>query len=519
MAKVKSRPRAVKTKTSVGRETVDETVKRAKKLLGSAYNPNTKTPTRERVDEIANQSFVKKEVKDAYNKSKLSMGTPIISSQQGKTLVNKADQTMNNLAPVTALPTTPVSEGGQQVSGAVGSVMGGAAAVGGVPTPAAAPVNNDYINYINEKTGQEMTLKGGAITEQAKADALKKGYMEASSEISGVKTTPEMAKMQREVDSASREADSFMTRLESMLITDKELSSEIKTISAGYRARQNEMRDINERRQVAMETLGVRTGARYTGGSGGMMGGLLSEEERQGLMRIESIENDKQGAIMQAKKAARDQNFSLYTTLAAKAEKIQEKKATELQALKVAQKEQDQRLADEKQRLITESRLVEIMQGGVTDPLDIYTKMALDGTLGNTTLSDILAYSSNINDMKAAGGSSGGDYTSSNIPEGGYDITEGMNFNKAKMADIKNYVRELFPGSFGDKLMAELTDELLKEYIIDYTADSNAQQMNLDPEIHFMQWYEERGLGDKGGSSSSGGSSFETKLNALLGEG
>jgi len=110
------------------------------------------------------------------------------------------------------------------------------------------------------------------------------------------------------------------------------------------------MREINERRQVAMETLGVRTGARYTGGSGGIMGGILSEEERQGLMRIESIENDKQDAIMGAKKAARDQNFTLYTTLATKAEKIQEKKATELQALKKAQADYDIKIQEENRK-------------------------------------------------------------------------------------------------------------------------------------------------------------------------
>lgn len=301
---------------------------------------------------------------DAYKKS--LMGTPLISSQQGKDLVTSADQTMNNLAPVTAMPTTPVSEGGQ--TGVTTPTTGAET----TPTPAPADNANDYVTYLNEKTGQEMTLKGNALTEQAKADAVKKGYVEASSEISGVKTTPEMAKLKREVDSATRETDSFMSRLESMLISDKELRGEISQISSKYKARQNEMRDINERRQVAMETLGIRTGARYTGGSGGIMGGILSEEERQGLMRIESIENDKQDAIMGAKKAARDQNFTLYTTLAAKAEKIQEKKATELQNLKIAQAKQDALIAEEKKQTEYDALIAEQLGQGVTDPTKLF---------------------------------------------------------------------------------------------------------------------------------------------------
>lgn len=302
------------------------------------------------------------------NVQKSEMGTPLISSQQGKKLVTTADQTMDNLAPITALPNSPVSEGGQ-TSGTTPTTDKT------TTTPETADNANDYVTYINEQTGQEMTLKGPALTEQAKADALKKGYVEASSEISGVKTTPEMAKLQREVDSATRETDTFMSRLESMLITDKELKGEISQISAKYKARQNEMRDINERRQVAMETLGIRTGARYTGGSGGIMGGILSEEERQGLMRIESIENDKQDAILAAKKAARDQNFTLYTTLAQKAEKMQEKKATELQALKKAQAEQDAKIAEEKKQAEYDALIAEQLAASNTDPTKLFQSL------------------------------------------------------------------------------------------------------------------------------------------------
>lgn len=320
-----------------------------------------------KVASFTNTSGEKKVVtKDTRTKARStqtaeSAGTPIISSQQGKGLVTKADQTMANLSPITSMPTTPVSEGGQTTATTTTSTA----------TAPATSTANDYETYINETTGQEFTLKGDALTDEARKKALASGAVLASSEISGKKTTPEMAKVQRALDSATRESDAFSSRLESMLITDKELKGEISQISSAYKARQAEMREINERRQVAMETLGVRTGMRYTGGTGGVMGGILSEEERQGLMRIESIENDKQSAIMQAKKAAQAQNFQLYTTLAAKAEKLQEKKATELQALKKAQAEQDKKVAEEKEQMEYDALIMEQLSTGETDPLKI----------------------------------------------------------------------------------------------------------------------------------------------------
>jgi len=309
----------------------------------------------------------------------------MITSQQGKGIVSKADQKINNLSPITATPTAPTSEGGTATTQTTTPTT-----TQTTPTTP-AETTNDYITYLNQNTGQEMTLKGNAITDQAKADAEKQGYTVASSEISGVKTTPEMARIQSELDSATRETNSFMSRLESMLITDKELASETRQIRSKYNARQNEMAEINKRRQVAMETLGVRTGMRYTGGIGGIMGGILSEEERQGLMRIEQIENDKQDAILNAKKAARDQNFSLYAKLADKAEKMQEKKAAELQALKKAQAEQDLKIQEETRKSLVGAVVSDLINKGVTSNNEIYSKLTdptISSVIGNVAPED-----------------------------------------------------------------------------------------------------------------------------------
>jgi len=59
-------------KTSAGMETADQTVARAKTMLGSAYNPNTPAPSSARMDEIAGKSFITPENKAAYESTKLS---------------------------------------------------------------------------------------------------------------------------------------------------------------------------------------------------------------------------------------------------------------------------------------------------------------------------------------------------------------------------------------------------------------------------------------------------------------
>jgi hypothetical protein len=58
--------------TSKGRESTSQTVARAKKMLGSAYNPNTKKPSRSRMREISEQSFIDPKVKAAYDKSTIA---------------------------------------------------------------------------------------------------------------------------------------------------------------------------------------------------------------------------------------------------------------------------------------------------------------------------------------------------------------------------------------------------------------------------------------------------------------
>lgn len=287
----------------------------------------------------------------------------MISSQTGKNIVQGADQKIADLSPITADVSTPPSQ------------QGTATQTPTAPEPT-KETPTDTVTYVNEQTGQEQTFRGNAITDENKKNLESQGYKIASSDISTVPESPEITQAQKEYDTATSTVDSYISRLESMLISDKELRGEIRQISRNYDARKEEMRGINERRKIAMNTLGTRLGARYTGGTGGIFGSILSEEERQGLDRIEKYENDKQDAILAAKKAAREQNFQTYAQLAQRAEKIQEKKATELQALKKAQAEQNAKIAEEAKQAEYDALIIEQLGTGETDPIKIVQALA-----------------------------------------------------------------------------------------------------------------------------------------------
>lgn len=240
-------------------------------------------------------------------------------------------------------------------------------------------VSDDFVTYINPETDQEQTLRGAAITPEKQSQLESQGFVVSESNISETPdtTSPELIAAQEDLEEYTREIQGFVSNLENMLISDAELRGEIRGIKSGYDVRQRRTEDINQRRQKAIKTLGVRTGMRYTGGSGGIIGGVISEEERQGEMRIAELEAQKQAAIAGAKKAAKEFNFSLYTTLINQAQGAANQKYNEVQTLKEEQRLKNAQLEETAQELERDSLIAEQIGLGLTSPTDIFA--ALDG--------------------------------------------------------------------------------------------------------------------------------------------
>lgn len=250
-----------------------------------------------------------------------------------------------------------------------------------VSTGAQNNIPDSSATYIDPNTGATTTTTGaGAGSEEEQAKMQEKGYQMSESTTQAEDTTdPEIKKLQDELALQEKEAISFKNKLLDAIITDSELKSDIKGITRAYDARIDEMRDINARQIQGVKTLGLRSGAQYTGGFGGVWGGVISEAERAGLMRITDIESEKQSKIIEAKSAAQDNNFKIYASLMEDARSLAKEKKTEVAALIKAQKDQDAVIAERKKQIITDAVISEAYAQGYTTPQDIVAAMNASG--------------------------------------------------------------------------------------------------------------------------------------------
>src|SRR3990167_4390574 len=159
-------------------------------------------------------------------------------------------------------------------------------------------------------TGSRGTDRGEWVTNP------KTGTNEFFSEGSTISFGPktEAAAMQdAEMERYKAELAEAKKQLSSFTMSSQELASQVQNISNQWDIRVRQMEDINRRRQASFETLGMRLGARWSGGiKAGMFGGIIAEEERQGLTRIAELESKKNAAIAEERLAANKQNCHVF---------------------------------------------------------------------------------------------------------------------------------------------------------------------------------------------------------------
>lgn len=163
--------------------------------------------------------------------------------------------------------------------------------------------------------------------------------------------TPEQKEQQRKfAEQAERdklEVDTYTTQLKNYNPeNDPNVQAQINSITGLFDARIADMERANKSRLAAINTLGIRTGSQYTGGLGGAFGGIVSEEERQGITRIGELQAKKQEAIQAAKDAARTKNWDQYSKLVQLAQKTYEESNKALADFNKAVLDQNKARAD-----------------------------------------------------------------------------------------------------------------------------------------------------------------------------
>jgi len=104
--------------------------------------------------------------------------------------------------------------------------------------------------------------------------------------------------------SASQQLDAIKSR------ADEQNRLLIDNIKARFETRVSDMKQVNAARLGNLTTIGFRTGrARFTPD---IQGGLLSNEEREGISRISSLENERDQLIIEATNAAEEANYEYF---------------------------------------------------------------------------------------------------------------------------------------------------------------------------------------------------------------
>lgn len=117
--------------------------------------------------------------------------------------------------------------------------------------------------------------------------------------------------------------------------------------------------------------------------------------------------------------------------------------------------------------------------------------------------------------FNGGGGNGGGGSFDSAMSDSSQVISDSSIYNNPKTsnAELKALVQKKFPASFGSKVINELTDEQLRNFMIEYTDYSKEAKMSVDPEV-FLTEYKKLYMPEKTKSSSS----FEDKLNKAFSE-
>jgi len=300
----------------------------------------------------------------------------IISSSQGSKVVDQAQQQLTQLK---GEPVTPTETPVEPVATETGSLSIGA--------PEKAPEKvPDFVTYVNPETGQETTLRGGAITDAAKQNLEARGFQISEEDRSQTQDVAK-TKLEESKKQAESEYNNTISQLQGSAISSSELRQSLNRIKSVYKARMKSMENINRRREQTLSTLGVRLGSRYAGGLGGAFGGILAEEERQGIERIGDIEADMLNAMSQAEKAAKDHNYSVFVKLTEKAKEKYDEKVKAYADLEKIQKEQQQAIQEEENNVANQASVLEQVQAGTTSPVEIFK--ALGGVVPFDVIKEI----------------------------------------------------------------------------------------------------------------------------------
>lgn len=267
------------------------------------------------------------------------------------------------------------------------------------PVPTTTPTEQQTnVTLLNPTSGQKLTFNDASLNKETIQGYLNTGW--GVSQASG--TIPDWLQPQAgggfaavsqnpELDAAKKAVADAISKLTNLDVSqDPTLQRMLANITAQWDQRINDMQTVNASRKSAVATQGIRLGSRYTGGT---YQGIISEEERQGIDRIASLQAQKDQALLDAQQAYYNQEWTKYSKAVDLAEQHYNDIIGEIKTLNQTQTTQTQKLADQ-QRLSTIGQAVSTALGSLGDAAT--TKDIFDAISGTKSLQGLNASTDEI---------------------------------------------------------------------------------------------------------------------------
>ena len=241
--------------------------------------------------------------------------------------------------------------------------------------PTATPTT---VTLINPNTEQTVTFQDASINRENIQSYLNGGWTMSE----GAGNVPDWLRPSKdgsfstvpatEYDTAKADLTTARSNLANLNVNnDPVLKQMLSNISQQWDTRIAEMEQANKSRQASLSTTGIRLGSRYTGGMQGMFGGILSAEETQASGRIATLESQKSQALLEARNAYQNQEWTKYSKAVDTAQRAYDQQLQAVTELNKAQVTQTQKLKDEARLGTLSTAVAGLMKRGVTDSKDL----------------------------------------------------------------------------------------------------------------------------------------------------
>ena len=178
------------------------------------------------------------------------------------------------------------------------------------------------------------------------------------------------------LDEEDKEYESLVSDLDSIRSTlSSAQQAYVDSIKGVYETRRTQMADVNKREQASLEAFGIASGGLRRTAS---FGGILSEQERQGISRLKELDLEEKQLVSQAELEYAQEDFRVLSEKINLYNERREEKAKVLAEIQKAALEANKKAMEQQRKASVGVAVAGLMRQGVTDPKTILEYLNTD---------------------------------------------------------------------------------------------------------------------------------------------